>query len=368
MSNNPRLWLFNPENDIALVENRANFTPPMAAVKLRRSGEILPLWMSRPGDYILCHGINEEWLSRIEASFGIGARLWPHEHLAVTPTPWGWSEAARRTFENEDVAAEYLPDHKTLELYRQLSHRRTAAKISETVGNHLDIYPAARELTNLDGIDAIIRQNGHAVVKAPWSSSGRGVFFVDRNNFNHFSQSLSGLLRRQGSLMVEKTVDKKAEFALLFDCRNKECYFKGYSVFQTDANGAYKGNTVAGADYLESIICQAVPKACLDEMVVALQAAIAGVIAQDYTGPAGVDIIADTDGRMHISEINLRYTMGFVALGLQRFCSNPAAFTITPGDGMADTAIIRDGRLASGTLSLTPPGGDFAFQLSVLSC
>ena len=39
-----KLHIFNPENDLALAANVARYTPPPAAVSLRLSGALLPLW------------------------------------------------------------------------------------------------------------------------------------------------------------------------------------------------------------------------------------------------------------------------------------------------------------------------------------
>ena len=46
------LWIFNPENDIALGNNLRYFTPPRNAMLLRNHGAMLPAWIAKPGDMV----------------------------------------------------------------------------------------------------------------------------------------------------------------------------------------------------------------------------------------------------------------------------------------------------------------------------
>jgi len=48
-----RVFLFNPENDIALAAGRQNFTPPKAALQMALSGATLPWWLGDSDDYLL---------------------------------------------------------------------------------------------------------------------------------------------------------------------------------------------------------------------------------------------------------------------------------------------------------------------------
>ena len=48
-----RLLHYNPENDLALASNALSYTPTAAAQEIRRSGALLPLWWSEPGDEVI---------------------------------------------------------------------------------------------------------------------------------------------------------------------------------------------------------------------------------------------------------------------------------------------------------------------------
>lgn len=362
-----KLWFFFPENDIALAHGASHFTAPPAATALRRSGEILPLWMASDGDLILCHGINEAWLSMIRSTFNIGADVWDRCDYNLAPTPWGWSAASKSIFVDEGFTENHLPDTKTLELYRELSHRRTTSRITEFVISELpfEIYPAALEVENPETLSSIISSKATAVIKSPWSSSGRGIKFVDSKHIDSAVNAASGTIRKQGSVMVEDFINPHFDFALLFYCENGVAHFKGLSLFATEAStGQYAGNIVAPQKVLHSRITEKIVSGQLETFIPILQEAITKEIATHYTGPVGVDMLADGDGRMHIVETNLRYTMGFLALGLARYVQSEALFHITKGKPSSiQEPIIKNGKLIKGSLQLTPPGGDFSFIL-----
>jgi len=360
-----RLWLFNPENDIALAHGYANFTPPPAALKLRQSGEMLPLWMASDGDRVLCHGVNDRWLAEIRKSYGIEVDIWNRVDFRLLPTPWGWSKASRATFVNEGFSIAGLPDDDELDLYRKLSHRRTATRINEIVKDKLpfEIYPGAVEINDADVLSHLVFQKGQVVIKAPWSSSGRGIRFVDEEHLNQAVTAAAGTIRKQGSVLVEDFVDSHFDFALLFYCNKGECSFCGYSLFDTDAsNGQYGGNIVASQEVLRSRIDSRLVPGQLDMMTGALTEALSGVLGSRYTGPVGVDMLTDSLGKMHIVEVNLRYTMGFLAMGLSRYVHTEGHFYIRKDNAdIQPMPVIENGKLVKGEQCLTPPGGEFSF-------
>ena len=84
------------------------------------------------------------------------------------------------------------------------------------------------------------------VIKAPWSSSGRGVRFVDAETF---SDNIRGWIRntlsQQGSVMIEPYYNKVKDFGMEFmvDSEGKVGYC-GLSLFSTTGS-AYTGNLLA---------------------------------------------------------------------------------------------------------------------------
>ena len=351
----PRLWLFNPENDIALAHGAARFTPPLAAVQLARSGAALPFWLAGEGDRVMCRGVNDRWLADIQSRFGIEAEPWDGS-TDLEPNPWGWSHASRQTFVVAGFGMDHLPSDSELDTLRTLSHRRTSALVAKALQPLLPfrICPAAHEAFSTDDIAAEV-DAAPCVVKAPWSSSGRGIAFVDADTLPKQLSRFAGTIRRQGSVMVERQARRLLDFAMLFDYAYGYCQFVGYSVFDTMSTGAYTGNLVEPQAQLLSRITSLVPAEHIAQLQTALPQALAAVLGTRYCGPVGVDmLVADTPAgpMLHaVVEVNLRYTMGRVALALHQRTGRVGRFTITPGTASANG------------LHLTPPGTDFAFTL-----
>ena len=366
-----RLYLFNPENDLALAQNTANYTPPPAAVRLRRAGATLPLWFAGDDDYVITDGVNARWLTEIQNRFGIKARLFSTYAEGMTPAPWGWSKAARRLFEYRGVPAYAMPDDEQLDRLRELSHRRTASLIAQALTGCS--APAAIECRTFDDVKTFTDRAGAAVVKLPWSSSGRGVIPVNPADIERQRQQIEGAIRRQGSVMVEPRYDKLLDFAVLFHIENGKCLYDGLSVFDTAGFSSYAGNVLASHDELHATICQALGgKELFDSVVSQLPAVLENIIGDAYSGPLGIDMMAvKASGYSLVPavELNLRMTMGHLC---HRFYRDHVAegrrgrFSILPqiSSGSIDCRAI-DGRIISGNLDLAQPGSDFSFLISI---
>lgn len=376
------LHLFNPENDIALACGCANFTAPKAAVDLHNAGAVLPMWYANNGDSILAYGVNDLWFNSRCETFGIDVDIF--DHGATTdfhPSPWGWSAAARRFFEHEDFCTNYLPDDKTIEQWRQLSHRRTAARLQQSIAPELDfeIAPAALEIHTVDELQKHLVSLPDAVLKSPWSSSGRGLIDTRQMKADEILRRAEGIIRKQGSIMFERAYNLIGDFAVLYDCLEGRCKISGFSVFKADKNGAYTGNILAADSYLEHLIDNICPINQVRAAAEAIRAHFEKLIAPYYNGPVGVDMFgALLDGSKVVLnatvEINMRMTMGRVALEFSRRYLTPNSqgyFSITPNNNQTlvnDSFSVEDKRLVSGRMMLTPPGGKFRFVAEAAPC
>lgn len=361
-----RIWLFYPENDIALSHGASNFTAPPAAVQLRRSGAMLPLWLADEGDSVLCDGVNAQWFDTVTAQFGLRADVWQPSCQGV-PTPWGWSWGARRLFVNAGFSADTLPSAEALEAIRQLAHRRTAIRVAHMVTEQTGIELAcgAFEATTIEQVEQAAARWSDFVIKTPWSSSGRGVYFATSDHPGPALQPASGSIRRHGSVIVEEYMPDAHDFAMLYNCSdNAPAQFVGYSCFKTQG-GRYVGNYVEPQSGIRARIEQLVDAAVLQQLQDAVAVALGDVCRGVYNGVAGVDFLIDGKGRVHLSEINFRYTMGFVAAALAPRVANSALFHIEKAGEAVVDPVVENGQLIKGTLALTPPGGDFDFLLTI---
>lgn len=373
-----KLLLFNPENDIALASDLTYFTPPKAAIAMRSSGAALPLWYGDPGDCLLAYGINAAWLDSVETRFETGVRLSDHTITdGLQPSPWGWSRATREIFEREGFTPDTLPDDDTLDLWRQLSHRQTAATLCREITPMLDfeIAPPAVDFSDVAELKAYLTAQPDSIVKSPWSSSGRGLIDTRRLSCSETLRRCEGIIRRQGSVSVEKAYNRVADLAMLFKCADGECRFEGYSLFKTDAAGNYTGNILASDRRLLEMAGRLYPPDRLTSVRDALCAAITREIAHIYSGPIGVDMLIARreDGSMLLDatvEVNLRMTMGFVAHRIsEKYLAegSEGSYSVIPSKNNPanDTMKAEDRKMISGRIDLTPPGGLFRFVAEV---
>lgn len=325
------LHLFNPEHDIALATHLAHFTPPHAARQLKADLCWLPALWAGADDAILVENAEyaKKACSRHLKLLGRKAPLFVERQqlsqLEIARVePWGWDAALATDLKRWGVSADILPGSALLEQYRQLSHRRTSAKllsalrIEGTVGEAVECH-------SLQEVTACLQRWGQIVVKSPWSSSGRGVHFSFQEGW------VNNVIAQQGSVMVEPYYNKVKDFGMEFECdMDGEVHYLGLSLFHTK-NGAYIGNLLATEKMKQEYISRYVSIGLLESIK---QYIINSVQLGDYVGPFGIDMMivnskqtmqrytldertADCQLLLHpCVELNLRRTMGHVALSM----------------------------------------------------
>lgn len=179
-----------------------------------------------------------------------------------------------------------------------------------------------------EGIGLLISRRkggGELFLKAPWSSSGRGVLFTGGLSPEKVEEWIGGSVRRQGSVMAETAFLKLLDCASEWELSGGEASFVGWSVFSASGSGRYAGNELLPQSELRDMISVAAPAADLDEMVRRQKNALEALVAPDYDGPLGIDMLVDSSGLLHpCIELNLRLTMGRVALEEMRLRTSSA--------------------------------------------
>lgn len=297
-----RLHLFNPENDLALAAGIANFTPPKSVVAFRSALAVIPAWLADAGDNIIAPGVDRRWLDAQGLDVGLD--------IDGTPAPWGWSRHAQALFRKVGCAGPF-PD---VDRIRMLSHRRTALKLHSLLAGRLPygLPPAPIEV---DDVSALPEGNDW-FLKSPWSCSGRGVVDCRTLTRDNMVRRAADAIRRQGSVMVEPRLDNVRDFAMLFEATDSGVVYRGLSLFFNSGQTAYGGNIIAPQDELAAEL----NAPYLHETAYAVAQALGEILGTDYRGPLGVDMMLYGPDRMICPtiEVNLRTTMGFVALALGR--------------------------------------------------
>jgi hypothetical protein len=372
-----RLHLFFPENDLALAHGGAHFTPPAAARKLHRAGEILPLWYSDADDRVITSGINAEWLDNIRRRFNIEATIFNRQPKSqLVPYPWGWSEASCQVYRNFQVDEMSLPGDFELDEIRHTSHRARAAEVTRHAQSLLDfdIAPEAIEVHDENELYRAICSGAPMILKTPWSSSGRGLITTRNNSISNILRQAEGIFRRQYSIMVEHEWDKVLDFALLYEREtNGTIRYVGLSLFETNERGAYIGNSLAAPEILHARLAAQFP--ALPKLIEAFRTALADIAHSKYIGPLGVDMMlikSPTEPQKvmaAVCEVNVRMTMGRVAheFAVRHLAEgSEGTYQVLPTamcPRMERSPEIVNGKLVCGELDLTPPNADFTFRV-----
>ena len=322
-----KLHVFNPEHDLALAADLSNFTAPHAGRQLRADLGFLSAIWAGGGDVVLVGNTEDAercYRRLMHRPFGRFVSKGQLPKLPLTSVNvWGWDKAICAELVRCGVSRSLMPEN--LDEIRALSHRSTAMRILSrlqgegVVGEAVEAMP--KEIPDL------VAKWGKVVVKAPWSSSGRGVRFLDNAMSRQDCGWIENVAHRQGSVMVEPYYAKVKDFGMEFwyDGEGHTRYL-GLSLFQT-SNAAYIGNVLADEYLKEGAISRYIPVGLLSSIREKICELSSAEFQHFYEGPFGVDmmVVARDDRRgfmLHpCVEINLRRTMGHVALSLSNLVS-----------------------------------------------
>lgn len=341
-----KIYVFNPEHDMALATDVDNFTSPHAGREMRRDLGFLPSLWAREGEYVLVDDV--EWareavrhLSLRTNGIFISAADLSHLLAQVTDDvdvePWGWDRSLCYALRRMGVKASVLPSAEQLEAIRRVSHRgwagehllRALRTIDGTAGE-------SQQLTTVEAVHSYVAERCRVVLKAPWSSSGRGIRYVDdgmaadatpgttSDAAQRFPAELEGWLRhviqRQGCVMGEPFYDKVMDLGVeLWSDGRGTVGYRGLSLFHTSA-GAYTGNIIDTEKAKQERLGRLLDMAVFRNVTARLQELLGKGLNGIYRGKLGVDMmVVKQAGRLLLHpcvELNLRCTMGHVALAI----------------------------------------------------
>lgn len=317
----PKLYYFNPEHDLALANGAANFTPPESAVFLSSDLSLLPCWYAETGGVVLSDQIFPEDYNPINLDIKTVAPFTSDLMKECKAEPWGWDLAIRKYFIQNGVDPNMLPSEEYISKIKELSHRKTAAKamqfLEAEANGKYHLPSTAKEFTNITEATTYIKENDEVVIKAPWSSSGKGIFWVNKTMMPSTEGWCKRVIAKQGSIMVEKAYDRVQDFAMEFRLIKGEVIFAGYSLFYTEGTGIYRGNRLLSNEAIVEKLSKLIPTEELDWVKSRLSEFFKTEIAPYYSGYIGVDMfVYQEEGNYYLNpmvEINLRMTMGMVA-------------------------------------------------------
>lgn len=379
-----QLHLFNPENDLSLAHGKAQYTAPPNALRLHDAGATIPLWFCAENDKVIADIKHMQWVSQIKSQFDIKGDIATIDDLSQFKgcRPWGWSLHAKKQFLNFGVEESLLPTDSEISEIRRLSHRRISIDVLNDLKEllHIPDSTVPFEAVDDESVISYARKHRDIFIKSPWSSSGRGVVNVANISEQELRRRAGGIIRRQGSVICEKALDKVVDFAMLFYSDGKSVKFLGFSSFFNEPTGAYAGNIIASQQEIYQSLQKYLTNIGLVELSQSLEQVLTKNVGDKYCGYMGVDmmIYRNDQGRYELApcvEVNLRTTMGVVALlwsqrHLAEGCQGVMRVEYTPNnESLQNTCqsqpIIVDNKLKSGTISLIPPDNYFKITIKV---
>lgn len=315
------IYLFNPENDMAL----ANFTPyyraPSEIIRMASDLSVLPAWYAPERSVIKVDSFLRVslWKEQCEIPHFNPSLKWSVEWQNMPYSPWGWNPSLLHTLKKAGVNDTFLLSDAQMKQIRLLSGRQCSVKILDEFPHTGYLCGKAVVCSSMLQVKQYVTSLGKCVIKAPWSGSGRGVMFV---SFTEWNKSIEGwiarILRVQGEIVVEPLYNKVRDFAMEFYADGRgNVTFWGYSLFDTDVHGNYKANFLLSDGQIRKILSQYISDDIFDEVCLVMEKKLAVLLGKDYCGFLGVDMmICWEDGKYLLHpcvEINLRMNMGIVS-------------------------------------------------------
>lgn len=376
-------YLFNPTCEMEVSNGLVSYMPPIHLRNLSKDLSMLPYIYASANDVVLVDHLPEtNFLARLEeAGFSL-----PQFHLLskvnelnsdYKAQPWGWSPVAAKKLEhfgggwNKELRPFFsrIFAQNVLEQFveKKIKHTSTESEV-------------ALKIDNIDDVEQLLTKWGQLVIKAPYSSSGRGVQILRSNHFDScIYNKTKSIIKQQGAVMVEPLLDKITDLAFEFRIENNTVSFAGYSSFTVSKSGQYESHQLPFCknrlpNEAQELWDNGTLEASKDALREILQQSN---ISQLHKGYFGVDamIYRHPDKSIRIQpciEINLRYNMGIIALYLEKHIAKGSHcdfkidsrssidLSIIDAERMKDyPLVIKNKQISSGYLALTPPKQEY---------
>ena len=399
----PRIHYFNPGHETAVLMGTSNYTPPTNVQRMIQELAYLPVWYADADDYVFMEEVvSPRFLSMQPKELRPFATPVSRKELLdkkkkmpeLQAAPWGLSLQSIRLFDElKHRGSLSLTIPAWQDAFFALTGRQTAATCLEKIRELLpdmDLPVSPKFCTKMREIEKyLILQRAPFVLKTPYSSSGRGLHWLSERKLTPKDKAwIEGAFKKQGTVSIECALNKQQDFAMEFYSDGQgNIHYEGLSFFGAEKKGAYSGNVLGSQEYLNSYFIE---KFGDDKQIIevqeAVRSALQSIFGPVYTGYLGVDMLTyyKPDNSLGIHpciEINMRYTMGLVALRISEKYLAPDArgdlritYESKPGEAYERHCFMKkaypqnivDGRIREGYLSLCPVTKDTRYRAYIL--
>lgn len=402
-----QLHLFNPGHEMEILCGKSHYTPPYTVQKMATDLELLPVWYGGAGSFTLVRNVrSSQFVFSLPKEFRpylsspmilnlMMKELYKRKKVGekpklppLTSSSWGVSPRSIATFNELKQAGMDIEIPEWDEGYMKLTGRQTAAASLRRLQEIFPITPAIRIpefFSDLDELKKFAAENTPPfVLKTPFSSSGRGLYWLPEHQPDNRAVSwINGALKKQGVVSIEPALDKILDFAVEFYADRGEVKYVGLSIFETQNQGQFVGCMLGTQELLLQRLNEFISPEDYMFLVEQVRTVLQEQLGRSYTGFMGVDmmIYKTGDGNYAIHpfvELNLRYTIGLVAMQFSRQFMHPGSqgllrISYYVNDMVeehqrmqtASPLVLENGKIRSGYLSLCPVASDTHYMAMV---
>lgn len=313
----------NIGNEIAWIHrNRPSYTLPQLVQQMRRDLWVLPLWCKESNEYILAPDnysplhpllINEEEFVIEEKC----AHSWKGEISLWGPEPTLQKKISGAVFRNPVSESSLEP-----------LMNRMAGVIYFSHYNQIETEAIAITIENTQQLDGNkTHWKGGWVLKKPYTSSGRGIFFL--SDSKRIPNTIHQCITHSSHLIAEPFLAKEEDWAAeYFIAPDHSIRFMGLSHFATNSTGQYLYSILSSRDRTIGKLLDVIHYPVWEQVQKDHLAFLSNEVAPYYSGYVGIDMLTyrhsihKTMALHPFVELNLRYTMGAYALDLYKHFDN----------------------------------------------
>ena len=275
----------------------------------RRLSEKL-LWLAREGDALLA---DEPWAETlVSEARARGVELVSPSSAGSQShrlfTPWGWTPGAVRVGESAGASVEPLPFGVVARVNSKLWSHALEVELGVAI-------EGAATVSTLEGLNdaarrACPRAGDKWVVKSPYGFAARERV-LGRGPVVEGAQAAwaSKRLARGETLIFQPWLEVLREYGVVAEVgRDGSHTVLGVSDLQTNGAGTGTGYVLGRPPSPER----------MKELESVASVVCRRLYAEGYRGPVGVDAIEHARGLHPLLEVNARYTMGFIAVAVER--------------------------------------------------
>ncbi len=335
------IFLFNPTGEMAIANGTNSYTPPKRLQIFEEDLSIITSFFAQENDYIITKQFPdlyylEKWQELgLENLKYVGLQKITNLHQINSLKPWSWNQVSHYKFRDikKQCSEQFKnsPNFSWIQEHKIFFSRQTTNNvqklISESFSSDIVAIPVpAISYNNYDDLNTWLINTPKAILKMPWSSSGRGIHVIDKSqNKPANPEWIKGSIKQQGFITAEPLLNKQEDFSFQFYLHQTgEIDFKGVSYFINDNKGHFIGGNIHQTNLRQKINAY-LTKNAIDHTAEILINALKQISPQTfYEGPIGIDAIAylNEDNKLKIHpcvDINWRYNMGVVNITLPNF-------------------------------------------------